>query len=391
MSSRAPRILFISHSAHRTGAPIGLLAFQRWLRAQTDYEVGTLLRGEGPLVEAFAALGPCTVLGNSFLGGTRVGRRIRNLLPRTMRDETGRICRAFRAGSYDAIYSNTITNGAVLAALARFGVPVLTHVHELGYWISRAGPENLRQVLAHTAHYVAASSAVRDHLVRERGIPRERISVVYEHIRELPPIPEPAARTAARAALGIPTSAFVVGGCGAEHWRKGRDLIPQLLVNLRRQAPGREFRFVWVGRPGSTDDESNLLQDLRTAGIESCFHSIGEVANPFAFYPAFDVFALLSRDDPYPLACLEVAALETPIVCFDRAGGIPEFVGADSGCVSPYLDLEQFASLVLKLAENPNWARACASNARMKVARESLPEVTGPLLLAAIEKTLTLV
>ena len=41
-------------------------------------------------------------------------------------------------------------------------------------------------------------------------------------------------------------------------------------------------------------------------------HTSGEVQNPFKIFPAIDVFALLSRDDPYPLACLEVAATETP-------------------------------------------------------------------------------
>jgi glycosyltransferase involved in cell wall biosynthesis len=294
----------------------------------------------------------------------------------------------FAKGSYDLIYSNTMTNGAVLESLASYGVPVVTHVHELAYWISRAGAENLRQVLAHTTTYVAVSQAVRENLVCNHGIPEEKITTIYEHIRELPPVPTAAEKVSARRALGIPPGAFVVGGCGAEHWRKGRDLIPQLLLALRRHRPKGDFHFVWVGRSGTAEEEYTLQHDLRTAGVETLFHASGEVANPFELYPAIDVFALLSREDPYPLACLEVAATEKPVVCFADAGGMPEFVGDRCGFVAPYLDVETMAKDIARLATEPDLAQACGRRARAKVTSENTLETTAPRLRAVIEKAL---
>ncbi len=71
-----------------------------------------------------------------------------------------------RSENYDVIYSNTITNGALLEALAPPAGSVITHVHELGYWIThRSGALNNAQVVQHTDCYIAASQ-------RGGGLPR---------------------------------------------------------------------------------------------------------------------------------------------------------------------------------------------------------------------------
>ena len=388
MSSDRPKVLFVAHDASRTGAPIGLLAFLRWLRGNSNYDFGILLRSPGPLEAGLRELGPTVTLGTSFLYRTRLGRRLRGHLPRSLQTEARKIQRMFAAGSYDLIYANTMTNGAVLEALASTGVPVITHVHELEYWIRRSGPENLRQVLAHTTAFIAVSQAVRENLIRHHGVPPEKIAVIYEHIRELPPVPAADAKAAARRALGIPADALVVGGCGAEHWRKGRDLIPQLLLALQRQNPARPVHFVWIGRPGNEEEEYTLAHDLHGAGVADRFHQSGEVDEPFQLYPALEVFALLSREDPYPLACLEVAATEIPVVCFENAGGMPEFVRDGCGLAGPYLDLDGMARNIHQLVADPDLARAHGRRARAKVGRENTLAATGPQLRQVMEDLL---
>ena len=388
-TSRPPGILFVSHRAQRTGAPIGLLAFMGWLRQHTNYRIGTLLGAPGPLIDEFRALGPVLALGDGPFTRTRLRRRVGRFLPRAVREETGRMRRMFARGSYDLIYSNTITNGRELAALASFGVPVVTHVHELAYWFWRTGDGNVRRALDRTDAFIAVSRAVRDHLVQHHAIPADKVTLVYEHIRALPPLPAPEAKTTARRALGIPDGAFVVGGCGAELWRKGRDLVPQLLVALRQlAAEAGEVHFVWVGSLGTAEEEWTLRHDLRCAGVEALFHASGEVDDPFALFPALDVFALLSREDPYPLACLEVAALGVPVVCFDGAGGMPEFVRDGCGLAAPYLDVAAMARDIVHLAREPEHRHACGQRARAKVAAESTLEATAPQLCAVIEKCL---
>lgn len=388
MPPAVPRILVISHDAGRTGAPIGLLAFMRWLRANTNYNIGTILRCPGTLESEFRELGPTLTLNSSFLARTSLGRRLRRRLPASIRAAHPTIRRWLAKHPFDLVYSNTITNGTVLEAIASTGLPVVTHVHELAYWIARSGAENLRLVKAHTTAYIAASQAVADLLSSEYSIPATQISVVHEHIRQLPPVASPQGRAAARSRLQLPDGAFVVGGCGAEHWRKGRDLIPQLLVALRRRSSTTDFHFLWVGRPGTPDEEAALDHDLRAAGLRTRFHCTGEVSNPHDYFAAMDFFALLSRDDPFPLACLEAAAMEIPVVCFAGAGGMPELVGSGCGLVSAYLDIDAMAGDITRLAQDPALAQASAKRARARIAAECLPEHTGPKLRAIIDRVL---
>lgn len=390
MSDFKPRILFVTHDAGRTGAPIGLLAFMRWLRAGFGWEMTSLLRSPGPLEPEFRSLGPATTLGNSFWSRNRIGRRLGRFLPRSVQNERGRIRRLFSENAFDLIYSNTVTNGSVLRSVCDFGVPVVTHVHELEYWIWRSGPANLRDVKACTHHYIAASKAVQENLVHKHGIAASAVSVIYEHIRELPSTPTAGERAAARSELGIPQDAFVVGGCGAEHWRKGKDLIPQLLVALNRRQEGAPIHFVWVGRQGLAEDEYELMHDLRTAGVDAQFHSTGELADPFRIFASIDVFALLSRDDPYPLACLEVAGTGVPVVCFAGAGGMPEFVNDGCGYVVPYLEMESMAQAIVHLAGDPLLARRLGERAREKVGQENTLATTGPQLKRVMESVLKL-
>jgi glycosyltransferase involved in cell wall biosynthesis len=75
---------------------------------------------------------------------------------------------------------------------------------------------------------------------------------------------------------------------------------------------------------------------------------------PADYMAAADVFVLTSREDPYPLVCLEAAALEKPIVCFEGGGGTPEFVEADCGFVVPYLDIIGMADRVISLLDSPD-------------------------------------
>lgn len=353
----------------------------RWLKDNTNYRMGTLLRGSGPLEPEFRQLGPTVTLGTSPLFHSRFGRRLRHYLPESVRDEIPRIRRHFLEGSYDLIYSNTITNGVALEALSAFEAPIISHVHELAYWIWRTGQENLRRVLARTSAFIAASDAVKQNLVGIHAVEDAKVTVVPEHIRELPSVPDIAQKLAARAALGIPAEAFVLGGCGGEHWRKGRDLVPQLLLNLRGLT-NRDIHFVWIGRPGTEEEEFALQHDLRLAGVGPQFHNTGEVVDPLSHYAAIDAFALLSRDDPYPLACLEAAAMEIPIVCFAGSGGIPAMVTRDRcGFVAPYLDIAAMAQDIVRLIRDPQLCHSTGCNGRVKVARDSLIDATGPQLL----------
>ena len=114
------RVLFVGHDASRTGAPILLLHFLRWFKANTDIPFDILLREEGELRSEFEEVGPVTILGPWPSRWDLPGLvRRRWLLARLAGSSCG------------LVYSNTVTNGHIVRSLARGGRPVVSHIHEL--------------------------------------------------------------------------------------------------------------------------------------------------------------------------------------------------------------------------------------------------------------------
>jgi glycosyltransferase involved in cell wall biosynthesis len=101
---------------------------------------------------------------------------------------------------------------------------------------------------------------------------------------------------------------------------------------------------------------------------------------------AADVFVLTSREDPYPLVCLEAAALEKPIVCFAGAGGMPEFVENDCGFVVPYLDIAAMGDHVVSLLDAPDLRVVIGRAARRKVSERHDVGKAAPRILEIIER-----
>jgi glycosyltransferase involved in cell wall biosynthesis len=147
--------------------------------------------------------------------------------------------------------------------------------------------------------------------------------------------------------------------------------------------------FVWVGG-GSPQDHrlAELRLDAQTAGVGDIMHFPGTRPNAAEYFCAFDVFALVSREDSYPLVCLEVASLGTPILCFDRAGGAREFVEDDCGFVVPYLEVEVMAERTLELLASDELRRRMGECAKAKVRRRHDVTVAAPRVLDVISRLL---
>jgi glycosyltransferase involved in cell wall biosynthesis len=184
--------------------------------------------------------------------------------------------------------------------------------------------------------------------------------------------------------LRVPSSATLVIGGGAINWRKGGDLFVQLARIVCRKRPNTYF--VWVG--GSHCDIVQLQHDVRSAELAEKVRLTGVVSNPADYFAAADVFALTSREDPYPIVCLEAAALGKPIVCFAGGGGIPEFVESDCGFIVPYLDVTTMAERVVSLLDASECRIQMGTAAQRKVERRHDIGVAGPRIMEIIERTI---
>jgi glycosyltransferase involved in cell wall biosynthesis len=84
-------------------------------------------------------------------------------------------------------------------------------------------------------------------------------------------------------------------------------------------------------------------------------------------YAAADVFALTSREDPFPSVVLEALDSGLPVVAFDGSGGSRDLLAQGGGVLVPHLDTERMAQAVLELLADPVATRALGAAGRALV------------------------
>ncbi len=364
------KVLFICHDALRTGAPIFLLNFLKWFHQNSEIPFQILLKDGGELESEFKALAPLTAFNNKSFTG-KWWNRLATLMPLFSefedRLQKNKLKRNLLKDNIKLVYSNTVTNGEVLRFLSDLKCPIITQVHELEYWIHLSGTKNFDLVRKYTNQFIAVSEAVKQNLVINHDIPDDKVDVVHGFIPIEALKYSSGYKNNMRESLKISSDAFIVGGSGHETWRKGKDLFIQLALNVLRKLVDRPIHFVWIGGRPERAELYKLEHDIRHAGISANIHFVDQVANPIDFYAEFDVFAMTSREDPFPLVNLEAAALGKPIICFDNSGGSPEFVRNDAGFVVPYLDINEMADKIIMLLEDEKLRKQLGENAFEKV------------------------
>jgi len=146
--------------------------------------------------------------------------------------------------------------------------------------------------------------------------------------------------------------------------------------------------FIWLGKLWDKPLYDSVLVDIQKLGLQSRVRFVGLVENPLHYFAAADAFALTSREDPFPLVCLEAASTGCPIVCFDKAGGANELVEDDAGIVVPYLDVQRMAESLHFLIREPEIRKQLGRRAREKVLERFDISVGAPKLLKIIEEFL---
>lgn len=387
-----PRVAFVTYEASRTGSPMLLLRLLRWLRAESDVRAEVLCWRGGALVEPLRAVADVRVLapgdrrtlvetmavGAGEFGLGALGRRLEGL--RLRQGLRGR-------APADLVYLNGVPGFVALPHLEVDGRPVLGHVHELEFALSRSLPVGQEALLRRPDRYVAVSSAVADNLVERHGIERDRVKVHHGFVDDVRPAPV-LRPDDLRRRLGIPDGVPVVGAVGDLIWRKGPDLFVALAASLDRANGGPPPHFVWVGGAPGRGVWHETAADIAQRGLAGRVHLVGEQDHPRDWYDLFDVFVLTSREDPFPLVALEAAQAGRPVVAFDQ-GGAPELLTppgeAPVGVVVAALDVGALGEAVGGLLGDPAAAAALGAGAAARVAERHVTSVAAPGLLAEIE------
>jgi glycosyltransferase involved in cell wall biosynthesis len=385
------RVLFVVHSASRNGASVLLLDFMRWLRTQVDWDLRVLVCGTGPLLDDFRAVAPTTVWRSP-------GAKLEALFGSGLRQAGRVVDHVFRAlgmprGRFDLIYANTSALAPVVPLLARRSKALLWHIHELEYALrTTLTGDDVGTALNAATRFVAVSLQVRQALVTEYGVQQDKVDVVSGFVR--PGGVSAADRTVHRKhvlnRLQWPEDSVVIGGCGTLGWRKGSDLFLQAARSLVADLNVARARFLWIGGDAEGSEALEFERDVRRLGLEKVCVRVASTAEVTQHFCAFDVFALTSREDPFPLVMLEAADLALPIVCFEGTGGSNDFVAGGGGVTVRYADSTAFAVELAQLCASPAARGQHGREARRQLGESHRVEAKGPALLRSMWACLAL-
>ncbi len=337
-------LLFICHESSRTGAPIFLLYFIRWIKKNTDQKFIILIDKGGDLDEEFQNLGLTYILHPRPQSlykkiWTKISYRsyIKHRLESLLNYQFG------------IIYNNTMTNGILVALLKeKTRAYVITHVHELENVIQSRGDKIIQLIKKSTDHYLAASTAVKNNLIQNHNIKNKDISIHYECIEF---IPETLNNEELRIPFTYNKSDFIIGGAGFVDYRKGFDIFLETAKKSIIENNHTDLKFIWIGGFGR-NIKRKVDSYIREHNLIDHVFFLGEKKNPFPYFQLFDIFFLTSREDPFPLVMLENASLGKPTIGFRGTGGFEEFIDYDSELLVDSFDIQQAMDKIIKLKKD---------------------------------------
>ena len=285
----------------------------------------------------------------------------------------GRLSRLAKAmAGYDLIC--TYNWGAIDAVMAHtvfadvFKLPPLVH-HEDGFNEDEAKRLKKRRnwyrkiALGRTAALVVPSSTLEDIALNTWDQPRSRVRMIPNGIDTR--------------AYAAPAKRDLLPGLvkhKGEYWigtLAGLRPVKQLewLVRAMARLP-EEWQLVIAGEGGERDA---LLAEAERAGVEDRVHLPGFVEQPQRLVGLFDVFALSSRSEQFPISVVEAMSAGLPVVA-PRIGDIGSMVASDNG---PWLtepgDEDALARALRQAALEPE-ARKRIGQANRQKARDQFDE-----------------
>lgn len=331
------KLLVVSHDAHPHGAQFLALGMVRGLRRDLHLDVEVVLLGPGKLKPEFAALAPVHDLTGWHAGHPEMQRWAERLAQR---------------GYRRAIVNSTVS-GWIIPIFHAAGIESICLVHELPGLIRDYGLEPQAIQIAQDAHAVVfPSPVVAEGFARYATVNPAKIVIRPQGLyrRNRWRWRQPAARDQLRKRLQLLPDAKVVLAVGYGDRRKGADLFVECALSVL--ASRDDVEFVWVGHW-----ESGIRQEIDTRLHDHPqrrhIHFVGFDADTALYHAASDVYALTSREDPFPNVVLESFDAGVPVVAFAGTGGAAHLLEDTGGIVVPALDCLAFAEAILRLLDVP--------------------------------------
>lgn len=334
--ARGKKILVVSHDAHPHGAQFLALGIVRSLKLDLRLEVEVVLLGKGRLTSDFAELAPVHDLSEFNLES----------------DEAYVLTESFVKRGFHHAIVNTTVSGGVIPIFSKADIKCLSLVHELPGVIENFQLENqTKQVAMYARAVVFPAQVVADGFSQFASLDKDKQFIRPQGLyrRNKWRFQKELARSKLRKQLGLNENTKIVLTVGYVDHRKGVDLFVECALNIL--AKRTDVDFIWVGH-WAKDMEQEVETWLLLSPYKDHIHFVGYNPDTALFHAASDVYALTSREDPFPNVVLESFDAGVPVVAFTGTGGAARLVEQVGGIVAPSLNTAKLSDAICQLLDS---------------------------------------
>jgi glycosyltransferase involved in cell wall biosynthesis len=282
------------------------------------------------------------------------------------------LTRFLRAGGFDIVHTHG-TKGLLLGTWAARRARIkhtVWHVHGWGFHDYNSLPTRAALVLAHrlmarTASRVAAVSDATRRIGLRSGIGSPGDYCVVYAAADLDRFREPPLSSEeAKHALGIRPDRLVFGSITRLSDQKAPLDLVEAAATVLAAVPKAHFLLV-----GDGPLREAVVRRVRRHGIEGRSTLPGATSEAPEVLAAFDVFALSSLWEGFPISYLEAMAMGKPAVGTNVGGAAEAIIDGETGFVVPPRDPDALAERVIRLLGDGSLRRSMGERGRQVAAQ----------------------
>ncbi|MEO7068428.1 MAG: glycosyltransferase family 4 protein [Rhodanobacter sp.] len=239
-------------------------------------------------------------------------------------------------GNFGKEYWPLIVLGRLLhvpVTLFRHRVPPMNRLS--GYWLPRLAQR----------FFVVSNDARKAYLLR--GVPPERIQVLYNPVNMALYTPDERKRSVSLRALAIDDDAIVLGYCGRMHAGKG--IFTLFSAVTAAMAQESRLHCLWLG----AGPDAQVVHDQAASVPQGHrHHFLGWVDHSHLYYQAMSMLAFPSiAPETFGRASAEAQAAGLPVLA-SAVGGVPETLNAGvTGVLLPPGDVDAWQEAILQMCD----------------------------------------
>jgi glycosyltransferase involved in cell wall biosynthesis len=350
-------ILLVSHDAHPHGAQVLCLNMAKELSLNFHFRVEILVLGEGNLIPKFKKYGNVTQVHLHIDSQEKVTGILENL----------------RESGVDKAIVNTAVSGAVSSYLKKAGLTQINLIHELPKVLAQYDlHDQVSDIIKYSDEIIFPAQQVKDGFEEFSGKGFEQWSITPQGLFQPSILRKGETKATCKRKLieqyRLPENARIMLNVAYADYRKGFDLFVETACELFTKHDN--LYAIWVGHQDGALVSKSLEIAEKLGFKERFILTNGYVDNPQIYYAGADIFALTSREDPFPSVVLESLDAETPIVAFRDCGGFENLLNRECGLLADKESVSSFASCVEILLTDEAKAKKLASTGKALIDKE---------------------